>query len=282
MRDLATTPECLSINTATFGHRIDIDAVIDLCQQRGIGAIAPWRRDLEGHSVARVAARLRTANIGVSGYCRSTYFTHTDEAGRRAALEDNMRAVDDAAELGATCFVLVVGGIPAGSRDLAGAREQVQTGVAALLEHARKAKVPLALEPLHPMTAADRSCLSTLGQALDWCDEIDPCGQGLGVAVDVYHVWWDPALQSQIVRAMQGRRVLGYHVSDWLVPTNDLVLDRGMMGDGVIDLKRIRGWLEDAGYDGAVEVEIFSAANWWKRPATDVLDTCIERLHTVC
>jgi sugar phosphate isomerase/epimerase len=282
MRDLATTPACLSINTATFGHRIDIDTVIDLCQQRGIGGIAPWRRDLEGHNVARVAARLRAADLSVSGYCRSTYFTHADAAGRRAALEDNMRAVDDAAELGAACFVLVVGGLPAGSRDLAGARAQVKAGVAALLEHAHKVGVPLALEPLHPMTAADRSCLSTLGQALDWCDEIDPHGQGLGVAVDVYHLWWDPTLQAQITRAMQGRRVLGYHVSDWLVPTSDLVLDRGMMGDGVIDLKRIRGWLEEAGYDGAVEVEIFSAANWWQRPAHEVLDTCIERLHTVC
>ncbi|MGC3965243.1 MAG: sugar phosphate isomerase/epimerase [Rhodocyclaceae bacterium] len=282
MRDLASTPGCLSINTATFGHRIDIDAVIDLCQQRGIGGIAPWRRDLAGHDVARVAARLRAANLKVTGYCRSTYFTHATDAGRRAALEDNLRAVNDAAELGAACFVLVVGGLPEGSRDLAGARDQVKAGVAALLEHAREVGVPLALEPLHPMTAADRSCLSTLGQALDWCDEIDPRGQGLGVAVDVYHVWWDPALQAQIARAMQGHRVLGYHVSDWLVPTTDLVLDRGMMGDGVIDLKRIRGWLEEAGYDGAVEVEIFSAANWWQRPANEVLDTCIERLRTVC
>jgi sugar phosphate isomerase/epimerase len=152
-----------------------------------------------------------------------------------------------------------------------------------LLEHARSAGVPLALEPLHPMYCADRSCLSTLEQALDLCDALDPRRAGmLGVAVDVYHVWWDPKLASQIARGGQDKRLLAYHVSDWLVPTRDMLLDRGMMGDGVIDLARIRGWMESSGYGGAVEVEIFSQDNWWTRPVAETLAVCAKRLQTAC
>jgi sugar phosphate isomerase/epimerase len=133
------------------------------------------------------------------------------------------------------------------------------------------------------MTAADRSCLNTLAQALDWCDLIDPDRRGgLGVIVDAYHVWWDPDLAAGIARACREGRVLGLQVSDWLRDTRDLVTDRGMMGDGVIDLRRLRPWLEDAGYAGPVEVEIFSSANWWTRAEEEVLDVCLERLLTAC
>ena len=141
--------------------------------------------------------------------------------------------------------------------------------------------MPLAIEPLHPMYAADRACVNTLEQALDICDALDPDGSGaLGVAVDVYHVWWDPKLHAQIQRA-GARRLLAFHVCDWLTPTTDLLLDRGMMGDGVIELRRIRGWMEAAGYAGFSEVEIFSANNWWQRPGDEVLATCIERHRSV-
>ena len=169
------------------------------------------------------------------------------------------------ATLGARCLVLVVGGLPKDrdgrivSKDLAGARAMVRDGIGELLDYARSAGMPLAIEPLHPMYAADRACVNTLGQANDLCDELAPKGDGLGVAVDVYHVWWDPALQREIERAGAADRLFAYHICDWLVPTTDLLNDRGMMGDGVIDLPLIRGWMEDAGYRGLHEVEIFSA-----------------------
>jgi sugar phosphate isomerase/epimerase len=202
-------------------------------------------------------------------------FPASDKAGREAAIRDNLKAIDDAATIGAQCLVLVVGGLPAGSKDLAGAREQVLEGIAAILPAARTAMVPLAIEPLHPMYAADRACVNTMRQALDLCEVL---GNGVGVAVDVYHVWWDPKLRQQIFRAGEERRLFAYHICDWLVPTTDLLLDRGMMGDGVIDLPKIRGWVEEAGYAGFHEVEIFSAGNWWKRDPDEVLEV-VKRRH---
>jgi sugar phosphate isomerase/epimerase len=283
MRDLHRCPSALSLNTATLGHRRPVEEVVDLCAARGFGAIAPWRRELETCCPADLAARVRDRGLTISGLCRSTYLTGSTAAQRRAAIDDNARALDLAAALGAACYVLVVGGLPPGERDLDEARRQVCDGVAALLDRARAVGVPLALEPLHPMTAAERSCLNTLAQALDWCDALDPDRRGgLGVIVDAYHVWWDPDLAAGIARGCRDRRVLGFHVSDWLRDTRDLVTDRGMMGDGVIDLRRLRALLEDGGYAGPVEVEIFSSANWWTRPETQVLDVCIERLLTVC
>jgi sugar phosphate isomerase/epimerase len=164
------------------------------------------------------------------------------------------------------------------SKDLAGAREMVRDGIGELLDYARSAGMPLAIEPLHPMYAADRACINTLAQANDVCDELAPSGRdGLGVAVDVYHVWWDPALQREIARAGERERLFAYHICDWLVPTNDLLNDRGMMGDGVIDLPLIRRWMTDAGYRGFHEVEIFSAENWWRRDGDEVLLTCRRR-----
>ena len=283
MRKLSDHFQALSINTATFGHRRPIEEIIDLCASRGVGGIAPWRRDLEGRNIQDIHQRIRRAGLKVSGLCRSSYFPQATADARQAAIEDNVRALEVAAELEAACYVLVVGGLPGRSKDMEDARAQVKDGVGELLRHARRLGVPLAFEPLHPMTAADRSCLNTLAQALDWCEELDPRNEGhLGVAIDVYHVWWDPQLQAQIHRACTTGRALGFHVCDWLNPTTDLVLDRGMMGDGVIDLKKIRGWMEDGGYGGSVEVEIFSARNWWQRPEEEIIDVCIERLVSVC
>ena len=198
---------------------------------------------------------------------------------RRAALDDNRRAVDEALTLGARCLILVVGGLPTqrdgkiGSKDLAGAREMVRDGIGELLGYASAAGMPLAIEPLHPMYAADRACVNTMEHANDLCDEL---GAGVGIAVDVYHVWWDPHLEREIARAAGATpsRLLAYHICDWLVPTTDLLTDRGMMGDGVIDLPLIRSWMEAHGYRGFHEVEIFSANNWWKRDPDEVLATC--------
>ena len=272
MRDLAEDIATLSINTATVRAQWDLRAVVEGCARHGIRAISPWRDQIQAVGLAQAARLIRRHDLAVTGLCRGGMYPASDAAGRRAALDDNRRAVDEAAELGAACLVLVVGGLPAGSKDIADARAQVRDGIAATLEHAQACDVPLAIEPLHPMYAADRACVNTLGQASDLCDQLGP---GVGVAVDVYHLWWDPELEREVARA--GPRILAFHVSDWLVPTNHLLLDRGMMGDGVIDIPRIRGWVEAAGYRGACEVEIFSAENWWQRDGDEVLRTCIDR-----
>jgi len=275
MRDLSHDRSLLSINSITL-KAWSLEQLVDGCARAGIGGISPWRDIVQACGVAHAGKLIRDAGLAVTGLCRGGLFTAADETGRRAALDDNRRAIDEAAGIGAQCIVLVAGGLPKGSRDIGDARSQVRDALAALLPYARAAKVPLAIEPLHPMFAADRACVNTLAQALDLCDLL---GDGTGVVVDTYHVWWDPDLARQIARA--GKRILAYHVNDWLVPTTDLLLDRGMMGDGVIDLRHIRAMVEQAGYSGHCEVEILSANNWWKRDPDDVLRTCIERHQTL-
>ena len=286
MRDFSADARWLSINTATLRKQWRLDRIVDECARRGIRAIAPWRDQVAAVGLQALAQQLRAAGVGLSGYCRGGFFPAADAAGLAAALADNRQAVDEACTLGAPCLVLVVGSLPGAlqgrpaHRDIGRARAEVRDGIAATLEYARAAKMPLAIEPLHPMQAAERACINTLEQALDLCDELDPGRSGdLGVAVDLYHVWWDPKLAQQIARA--GReRLLAYHVCDWLAPTRDLLNDRGMMGDGVIELKKVRGWMEDAGYAGHAEVEIFSE-HWWSQPGDTVLDTCLQRHGSV-
>lgn len=279
MRDLSRDNRHLSINTATVRERWNLRQAIEGIARAGIPAIAPWRDQLQALGVAEAAKLIKTHGLAVSGLCRGGMFTSFDRAGLARTLEDNRRAVDEAAAIGASALVLVVGGLAPGSRDIEEARRIVRDGIAELLPYAWQAGVPLAIEPLHPMYAADRACVNTLAHANALCDEL---GQGLGVALDVYHLWWDPTLADEIARAGRHGRILAFHISDWLVPTADLLLDRGMMGDGVIDLQRIRGLVEGAGYDGFCEVEIFSKENWWKRPPEEVLATAIERYRTVC
>ena len=287
MRDFSQDHRWLSINTATIrksrGVDLPLPDIIEACVQRGIRAISPWRDQVAAAGLAKVSNRIRAHGLALSGYCRGGMFPAADAAGLEAARDDNRRAVDEAVELNARCLVLVVGGLPgalqgqAAHKDIALSRSQVRDGIADLLDYAQQARMPLAIEPLHPMYAADRACINTMEHALDICDELDPQRTGaLGVAVDVYHVWWDPKLQQQIARAGQDR-LLALHVCDWMTPTTDLLNDRGMMGDGVIDIPRIRGWLEAEGFAGYSEVEIFSTGNWWNRPHDEVLDTCIAR-----
>ncbi len=282
MRNLQSHPELCSINTATLGFQAPIAEVVDAVARAGFGGVAPWRREVEGGDVAAIARQIRDAGLKVSGYCRSTYIPATTVAGFKKNVEANRLAITDAATLGASCFVMVVGSLPEGSKDISAARTQVAEASAQLLEHGKAVNVKIALEPLHPVYVADRSCLSLLSEALDMCDRIE--GQSndpwLGALVDVYHVWWDPNLTRDITRAGAANRIFGFHVCDWLVPTRDVLNDRGMMGDGVIDVKMIRGLAEKAGYDGTVEVEIFSSANWWKRPMDDTLSVCRDRLAT--
>jgi sugar phosphate isomerase/epimerase len=275
MRDFSNDHSALAINSATV-KTLNLRQLVDGCARAGITAIAPWRDLIQAVGIPQAGKMIRDAGLTVTSLVRGGLFTAADEAGRKAAIEDNRRALDEAAGIGAANLLLIAGGLPPGSKDIVGARAQVRDGLAALLPHARAAKMPLALEPLHPMTAADRGCVTTLGNANDLCDEL---GDGLGVAIDVYHVWWDPTLPREIARA--GKRILGYHVCDWLVPTTDLLADRGMMGDGIIDLKGIRRMIEDAGYTAPVDVEIFSANNWWKRNPDEVLRICAERFRSV-
>ncbi|MEX0760218.1 MAG: sugar phosphate isomerase/epimerase, partial [Tistlia sp.] len=270
----------LSINLATLRGQCDLLQAVEQCLAQGITAIAPWRDQIAKVGLPAAARAVRENGLRVTGLCRGGMFPAADAAGRRAAIEDNLLALEEAAELGADCLVLVVGGLPEGSRDIAGARAMVADGIATLLEPARKAGMPLAIEPLHPMYAADRACINTLDQALDLCEALDRDGLDLGVAVDAYNVWWDPNLEGALRRA--GKRILAHHICDWLVPTRDLLLDRGMMGDGVIDLAGLRRSVEAAGFHGPQEVEIFSAENWWKRPPEEVVATCLERWRLHC
>jgi sugar phosphate isomerase/epimerase len=282
VRDLSQHLASCSINTATLGFQAPISEVIDSIARAGFGMIAPWRREIEGGDVKAIARNMRDAGLTLSGYCRSTYIPAATRAEFRNNIAANIHAIDDAATLSAPVFVMVVGGLPAGSKDMDAARQQVREATAELLQHGRQVGVKLALEPLHPVYAADRSCLTLLSEALDWCDAVE--GEStvpdLGVAIDAYHVWWDPSLSTNIARAGKSNRIFAYHVCDWLVPTLDVLNDRGMMGDGVIDLKAMRAMIEAAGYAGAIETEIFSSANWWKRPMQDTLAVCRERLMT--
>lgn len=286
MRDFSNDHHWLSLNTATVRKQGDLLAIIEACARHGIRAIDPWRDQVAGVGLDRAVRAVKDAGLDLSGYCRGGMFT-ADSAHRSEARDDNRRAVDEATALGASCIVLVVGGLPqysrpgsTASKDIATARSQVHDGIAEMLEYAKQAKLPLAIEPLHPAYAADRACVNTTKHALDICDALDPGRTGaIGVALDVYHIWWDPELKSQIARAGKDR-LLAFHVCDWLVPTKDILNGRGMMGDGVIDIKSVRAMVEAQGFAGYSEIEIFSN-DWWSRPLDEVLRTCIERHRTV-
>jgi sugar phosphate isomerase/epimerase len=286
MRDFSADHRWLSLNTATVRKQGDLLQIIDACARHGIRAIDPWRDQVAAIGLDRAARAVREAGLELSGYCRGGMFT-SDAARGVEVRDDNRRAVDEAKALGAPCIVLVVGGLPqysrpgsAVSKDIVAARTQVEDAIAEMMEYARGAKMPLAIEPLHPSYAADRACVNTTKQALDICDRLDSGRTGaLGVALDVYHIWWDPDVLPQIRRASKDR-LLAFHVCDWLVPTKDILNDRGMMGDGVIDIKSLRAAVEAEGFAGYSEIEIFST-DWWTRPMDEVLQTCIERHRTV-
>jgi sugar phosphate isomerase/epimerase len=276
MRVLETT-DC-AINTATLGFQAPIGEVIETVARHGFAGIAPWRREIEGQDVKAIAKRIRDARLSVTGYCRSTYIPSDNVQGFKANIASNITALNDAATLGAESFVMVVGS----KADLVSARSQVKEATSVLLEHSKKIGVKISLEPLHPVYAAERSCLTLLSEALDMCDEIegDVALPQLGICIDAYHVWWDPFLARDVAKAGKQKRIFNFHICDWLVPTRDVLNDRGMMGDGVIDLKAIREMVETVGYEGLVETEIFSANNWWKRTMDETLGVIAERIKT--
>ena len=270
----------ISINQVTTRERWTLEQAIDGYARHGVAGIGTWSEGVREIGLARAARRIRDAGLAVTGHLVGGLLTESEPAARRARIDDNLRVIDEAAEIGARCIVTLAGGLPAGTRDLEGARARALDGLAEILPAARAAGVTLGLEPLHPMICAARSVLPTLEMANDWYEALSAGGdgRGLGIVVDVYAVWWDPNLAREIDRARG--RICAFHVSDWLAETVDLRLDRGMMGDGVIDIPGIRGMVEAAGFDGMPEVEIFSARDWWRRDPDEVVRTAIERCRT--
>jgi sugar phosphate isomerase/epimerase len=262
----------LSLNQATT-KRWSVAEAVDGCTRAGVNSIGLWREPVAEHGLDATVKLVAERGLRVSSLCRGGFLTAADATGRAAAMADNRRAIEEAAALRAACLVMVVGGLPAGSRDLPGARQRVVDALAELSPYAGDLGVRLALEPLHPMYCADRAVLSTLGQALDIAEAF-PVAQ-VGVVVDTFHVWWDPDVWRQITRA--AGRIASFQVCDWITPLPpDVLLARGMMGDGHIDFPPFRSAVDAAGYVGDVEVEIFNAAVWAAAP-DQVLATMVRR-----
>jgi len=248
----------------------DVPGVVAACAAAGVPAVGLWREPVAEHGLAATAALVAGHGLRVSSLCRGGFLTAADEAGRRAALDDNRRAIEEAATLGAACLVLVVGGLPAGSRDLVGARERVRDLVAELAPEAGASGVRLAIEALHPMFAADRAVVSTLDQALRLAAEHPPAQ--VGVVVDAYHQWWEPDLAAVLARA--AGRIAVYQVADWVPLGPDALLSRGVMGEGCIDLAGMTRAVTATGYAGDVEAEIFSA-RLWAAPPREAFDAVL-------
>ena len=252
----------LSLNQRTT-NAWTLPEAVDGCLRAGIPAIGVWREPLHAFGVAKARALLDDAGLRVSSLCRGGFLTAVDQSERRKALDDNRAAIDEAAALGTDVLVLVVGGLPEGSRDLPGARSRAADAVAELAPYAGERGVRLALEPMHPIFTADRGVPATLGQALDLAEQFPP--EQVAVVVDTFHVWWDPQVEQQIARA--AGRIAAFQVCDWITPLPaDTLLSRGMMGDGHIDFARLRRAVEEAGYTGDIEVEIFNAEVWAADP----------------
>ncbi len=264
--------ERLSLNQATT-ERWGMRETIEGCRNAGIPQIGLWRHRIAETGLRAAAELVREAGLRVSSICRGGMFPAATAAERHTRIDENRRAIDEAATLGAKVLVLVCG--PAADRDIDAARAQVEEGIAVLIPYAQERGITLGIEPLHPMFAAERSVIVTLGQALDMLERLD--SSQVGVIVDVYHVWWDPQLYVQIARA--AGQIAGFHVNDWLVPLTDPLLSRGMMGDGVIELRRITRAVTAAGYRGPIEVEIFNQAIW-NTPGDAVLSSMKERYRT--
>lgn len=245
--------------------------------QAGVRGITVWRDALEGRDIRQTGRMLRDEGLEVVSLCRGGFFPSVDKARRSAALDDNRRAVDEAAALGAPMVVLVCGAEPA--QPLEESRKQIRDGIQTLIPHCADRGVKLAIEPLHPMYADTRSAVNTLGQANDIAEAL--ASEWVGIAVDVYHLWWDPALKDEIRRCGESGNLLAFHVCDWNVPTVDMLNDRGLMGEGCIPIRTIRKWVEEAGFGGFNEVEIFSH-KFWKEDQSHFLTRIINAYRKSC
>ncbi|MER6191909.1 sugar phosphate isomerase/epimerase family protein [Streptomyces cyaneofuscatus] len=264
----------LSLNQETI-KQWSLPELAEGCVKAGIGRVGLWRAPVQAYGVERTARLLSDAGLTVTSLCRGGFLTALDPADRAAALDDNRRAIDEAAALSTDTLVLVSGGLPPGSRDLYGARERVGDALAELAPYAAGRGVRLAIEPLHPMFASDRCVVSTLAQALDLAERF-PAEQ-VGVVVDTYHVWWDDQAPAQIARAGAGGRIHSFQLADWITPLPaGVLLGRGQLGDGTVDFRTLRAEVEAAGFDGPIEVEIFNET-LWARDGAEVLAEVAER-----
>ncbi|MCX5133067.1 MULTISPECIES: sugar phosphate isomerase/epimerase family protein [unclassified Streptomyces] len=249
-----------SVNQMTV-KQLSLPDLVKSCLTLGVGGVGLWREPVRAHGVEAAATLVRDAGLTVTSLCRGGFLTALDPAERANALDDNRAAVDEAATLGTDTLVLVSGGLPAGSKDLHGARERIADALAELGPYAAARGVRLAVEPLHPMYAADRCVVSTLAQALDLAERF-PAEQ-VGVTVDTYHLWWDDTAPAQIARAGASGRIHAFQLADWTTPLPEGVLNgRGQLGDGSIDFREWRGYVEAAGYTGPIEVELFNDVLW--------------------
>ncbi len=267
----------LSIHQVTLLQQCSTPQFLEVMARNDVPCASLWRDKVREHGVEATAALVADSGIAMSGYCYGGLVTSPDPREAARARDDVRRALDEAAALGAPCLVFVAGGVDPAEKSVANARARALDAIGGLIPHARSVGVKLAIEPLHPMICATRSVLSTVGLANRWCDAL-AADDIVGIAIDTYAVWWDPDLETEIARA--GGRICAFHVNDWLADTQDLRFDRGMMGDGVIDIPGIRAMVERAGYDGWIEVEIFSQRNWWKRDADEVVEVIRERIET--
>lgn len=246
----------------------------DACRafsERNIPGITIWRDAIENIAPFEVKATLKDHNLHLISYCRGGFFPHPDKSKRQLAIVDNIKMIEEAESIEAPMIVLVCGSHP--GQSLETSRKQIREGIEAILPDAEKAGIKLAIEPLHPMYADERSAINTMNQANELAEEINsPC---LGVAVDVYHLWWDPSLKKEIMRCGKNQHLFALHVCDWLTPTKHFLLDRGLMGEGCINIKQIRSWAEEAGYNGFYEVEIFSE-RWWAEDQEVFLDKIVD------
>jgi len=258
----------LSFNQIT-SDRLSLADVVEACARHGVPYVSVWRHKIAEVGLDAAVRLVRDAGVRVSSVCRGGMFPAATHVERARRIDDNLRAVDEAAALGAPVLVLVCG--PAPDRDIDGARQMVLDGIRRIAPYAAERGVQLGIEPLHPAFAAERSCVTTLGEARRLAERVDA---NVGVIADVYHIWWDPDLHDEIART--ARRIIGFHVSDWLVPATNVLMNRGVMGDGVIDLKRIRGAVERTGYTGPIEVEIFNESVW-SMPLDSLLPLLKER-----
>lgn len=237
----------------------------------GVSGITVWRDALDGRNVQQTGEMLRQHQLEIVSLCRGGFFPSTSAKKREEAIVDNKKAIDTAAALGAPMVVLVCGADP--GQPLSTSRKQIQEGIEKLLPHAEANNVKLTIEPLHPMYADTRSAINTLAQANDMAESIN--SKWVGIAVDVYHLWWDDLLQSEIMRCGRNDNLYAFHICDWKSPTEDMLLDRGLMGEGCINVPEIRGWVEEAGFEGQIEVEIFSN-RYWKMDQHQFLDQIIK------
>jgi sugar phosphate isomerase/epimerase len=266
-----------SINQMTV-KQLSLPELVAACRDLGIGHVGLWREPVQSYGVEETAKLVRDAGLTVTTLCRGGFFTAIDPDERAAALDDNRRAVDEAATLGTDTLVLVSGGLPAGSKDLHGARERIADALAVLGPYAEEHGVRLAIEPLHPMYASDRCVVSTLAQALDLAERFP--AQQVGVTVDTYHIWWDDHAPAQIARAGAGGRIHTFQLADWTTPLPEGVLNgRGQVGDGAIDMREWQRYVEAAGYTGAIEVELFNDV-LWARDGRELLAETAERFVT--